>query len=208
MPRVVLLGASVGRDWAFSELPGRVGLEGIVCEFVAHYEFDKRPALDALLARTDGCASVIVLKECAAYFPGIPGAQRAIVDDFVGRCRAAGVVPVLATVAPVVLDRSWSGRLRDLRAVTRGRPRPQDRLRALLAFNDALRLIALEERLPLLDLESALRQDAHDRSLRPELTSGDGLHLNAEAYRRLDAAAASTLTLVLAGDPSPVTAAP
>jgi hypothetical protein len=59
-------------------------------------------------------------------------------------------------------------------------------LAAIARFNDWIRDLASARGLPVLDLEAALRVGPHDRSLRPDLHSGDGLHLNEGAYSLLD----------------------
>ncbi|MCX6927761.1 MAG: hypothetical protein NT154_31805, partial [Verrucomicrobia bacterium] len=58
----------------------------------------------------------------------------------------------------------------------------QQRLAGLLAYNDWVRQFAGLQRLDVLDLEAALRVSVNDRSLRTDLDSGDGLHLDTRAY--------------------------
>jgi lysophospholipase L1-like esterase len=53
-------------------------------------------------------------------------------------------------------------------------------------YNDWIKEYADKKELPLLDLEKALRTKDSNRFLRDELTKGDGLHLNEDAYRLLD----------------------
>jgi hypothetical protein len=52
---------------------------------------------------------------------------------------------------------------------------------------------AAREGLTVLDLEAPLRTSQDDRSLRVDLHSGDGLHLNAQAYELLDTVVVPTL---------------
>lgn len=184
---VILLGASVGREWRIEELPERAGRPEYRLEFVARYDFDKGPELEQILSRRSGRPDAVILKECAAYFPGDLDRYRALVTSWVGRCREAGVVAIPATVAPVLVRRGWTGRVRAALRAARGRPHPRRRLEGLLAYNDWLRRFAAEEGLTVLDLEASLRVGEDDRSLPEDLHSGDGLHLNEEAYRRLDA---------------------
>ena len=80
-------------------------------------------------------------------------------------------MPAVTTVVPVTKEHSKSN---------------PGRLPGILAYNDWIRDVADKEQIPCLDLEKALRVSASDRSLHPELTSGDGLHLNKKAYERLD----------------------
>jgi lysophospholipase L1-like esterase len=67
-----------------------------------------------------------------------------------------------------------------------GKPTVEARLRDLAAFNDWIRKYALEQNLPILDLEKALRISETDRRLRDDFDGGDGLHLNQNAYSLLD----------------------
>jgi len=53
--------------------------------------------------------------------------------------------------------------------------------------------------LTVLDLEGALRINDSDRRLRPDLTSGDGLHLNKKAYSIIDNIVVSTLSKAFEG---------
>ncbi|MCC6750186.1 MAG: hypothetical protein IT371_21140 [Deltaproteobacteria bacterium] len=155
--RVIFIGASVGHAW-------RLPLVFPNLETRAVYAFDKTEAVrDAIASRPDA----VILKECAAYFPN-EGIDFALVEQWVAELRAAGIRPVLATVAPIT---------RELEA------REPGRAAALWAFNDRLRDYASSERLPLLDLERALRVSTTDRYLRPGLDTGDGLHLARKTYR-------------------------
>lgn len=199
--RVHLLGASIGREWDFAGLPDRTGLKGYRFESTALYAFDKSEALQGILADTAGPPSAIVLKQCAAWFPLNLTDSSRLIPGWVARCREAGSVPIPATVVPVVLDRSVGGAARRLWGRLRGKMDPRDRLEALLEYNDWLRGFAAAERLALLDLEAALRVGEKRRSLRPDLHSGDGLHLNRAAYRILDRLVAPTLERVFPGSP-------
>ena len=160
--RLMFLGASVGRDWrlhlVFPNIRAR-----------AAYQFDKGELVARCLAGPvpDG----VIIKECAAYFPCKPeqvGREvwvRRWVDDLRGR----GVRVALATVVPVTAEHA---------------DRVPGRDGELWAFNDWVRGFCQERGVPLLDLEAALRCSPEDRSLRPDLHSGDGLHLSRAAYRR------------------------
>lgn len=156
--RVVFIGASVAKDW-------RLHLAFPRIETLVTYEFDKSPLVEqALGLRPDA----IVIKECAAYFPG-SGVSRELVQGWVRRIREAGVRPALATVVPVTREHA---------------ARKPGRAEGLWAFNDWLRALGENEGVPLLDLEAALRCSAADRHLDDRLDSGDGLHLTRRTYRR------------------------
>lgn len=194
--RILLLGASVGKAWKLGELPQRTGNDRYALESVAFYEYDKTPALDEVLMRpkrkfrltrtylkgffkpAPKLPDTIILKECAAYFPGDLKAYERLMEGWVARIRAAGIGVMLATVVPVTQEhqRKHPGRIESIRA-----------------YNDWIRDYAARERLPLLDLETALRRDETTRFLSDDLTSGDGMHLNRKAYDRLDQLLLETL---------------
>ncbi|MBD3868842.1 MAG: hypothetical protein IFK94_12010 [Acidobacteria bacterium] len=186
--RIVLAGASVGRDWDFPGFPERTGLTDIQCEYCGRFDFDKKPLLDRLLQPGQPVPDAVLLKECAAYFPGDHQGYTAMMEEWVDRCMQAGAVPVLVTVAPVVRRTGKLRWLKELAARLQGRRTVTGRLAAISRFNDWLRELASLRGLALLDLEEALRVGPHDRSLRPDLHSGDGLHLNEGAYSLLDEA--------------------
>ena len=161
---VVLVGASVGRDWRLHlPFPGAVTLD--------IYQFDKTEMVAEALRRGP---DLVILKECAAYFPrDDPEASQALVRGWVEQVRAAGVAVALATVVPVTRDHAHA---------------EPGRAEGLWAFNDWVRAHAADEGLAVLDLEAAVRCSAADRHLDDALHSGDGLHLSRRTYREhLDA---------------------
>jgi len=190
--RYAVVGASIGKAWDLPAFPARMHLPGVSFEYEGVFDFDKSQAVAALLARQTGRPDAIVLKECASYFPGDLARYERLLRSWIAASRAAGVVPIVATVSPVVRPRGIAERLRAM-VKTRllGRPDPNAQIRE---YNDRVRRIAADEGIPLLDLETALRVSDSDRSLRPDLTSGDGLHLDAKAYERLDAALAELVS--------------
>jgi hypothetical protein len=182
--RVVLVGASVSTHWNVEVRYPCVSLRPL-------FDFDKTPAVDELLA-AEPRPDAIILKECAAYFPGPLEPRKPLVVGWIDRIAAAGVVPILATVVPVTA------------AHARGAP---GRLEGILEFNEWAREVAKERSLPQLDLEAALRVGLDDPHLDPALATRDGLHLRREAYRRrLDPILAPVLVQALGtrgrcGDP-------
>ena len=187
--RVILLGASVGNSWKLPEWPLRMNNNNYVIEMIAEYAFDKSDALEEILMRpkrklhftrtylkslfkpAPQKPDILIIKECAAYFPGDLAKYKVLIDKWVKRLQSAGVKPVLATVVPVTKEHSQT--------------RP-GRLEGILSYNDWVREYTKEQNIPLLDLEQELRISDEDRSLRPDLTKGDGLHLNPKAYEILD----------------------
>ena len=159
-------------------------------QYVGKYEFDKTDALRDILERKENKPDAIIIKECAAYFPGDFPNYQALIKNWVIQCRRAGVAPILATVVPVIRDRSLKMKVKDLIKKLIGRPtsesRFESRLAAIIEYNDWIKSFAQKEGLTVLDLETPLHVSDEDRSLRPDLHSGDGLHLNAKAYALLD----------------------
>jgi len=187
--RILLLGASVGYHWDLPEWAERTQNNSYLIEMVPVYAFDKSEALNEILIRpkrkfrltrsyiksllkpAPKKPEVIIIKECAAYFPGDLEKYKTLVKQWSSQCKAAGIQPVLATVVPVT------------KAHTQQKP---GRLEGILAYNDWVKNYAKETGINYFDLEAALRISDNDRSLRPDLTSGDGLHLNKKAYDILD----------------------
>lgn len=194
--RIMLLGASVGKAWNLKEWPARTNSAGYSFESVAFYEYDKTPALEEILIRpkrkfqltrtyvmgffkpAPRLPNTIILKECAAYFPGDLPTYQSLMQQWVERVRKAGIEVVLATVVPVTRTNQTTH---------------PGRIEAIRTYNDWIRSYAAQERLPLLDLEAAVRVDDKTRFLRDDLTSGDGLHLNKQAYEILDRTLRETL---------------
>lgn len=193
---VLLIGASIGQDWNLPDLPKRTGLEHFEFEAKQVWQYDKTSAVDEALLRpgrkfqpTLGYLKgffrpaptppdVFILKECSSYFPSDLAHDRELLQRWVAQIRGAGRPLILATTVPVTESRSRqdTGKQRGVRE-----------------FNDWLRNYAKEQGIPLMDLEAALRTDDTRRFLRDEYTSGDGSHLNRQAYQVLDRVLVSTL---------------
>jgi len=191
--RIVLIGASVGKDWNFSGLRERAGIYDYTFESIAVYKYDKTEALEEVLMRpkrkfkptksylkgfftkSPVPADIIILKECAAYFPGDFEVYRKLMTSWVNMVKGAGKDVMVATVVPVTQKHA---------------EKMPGRLEAILQYNDWLRGYAKDNGITLLDLEAALREGPDKRYLKDELTSGDGLHINKEAYALLDKLAA------------------
>jgi hypothetical protein len=199
---VLLVGASVGKEWRLAELPLRVPTPQHSFESVAVYQFDKTEALEAAIIRPRRAfrltrsyfkslfgppprrPDMVILKECAAYFPGDRTTYEALVAAWVKSLRSAGIAPALATVAPVSRSRE---------------ARQPGQLAGIMSFNAWLREFATSERLPVVDINAALGGLTGEGYLTDELTSGDGLHLSPAAYRLLDAELVRALRLGTAG---------
>lgn len=187
---VVLLGASVGQAWKIDSLPERLGQESgakrYSFEFVGDYQFDKTQTLRKILQRKQNKPDAILLKECAAYFPGDLARYQELMKSWVKDCRDAGVIPVPTAVVPVIRRQDMMTKMKDAVKHLLGRPTSGMQLETITQYNNWIRSYAASEKLTVLDLEAALRVSDEDRSLRTDLHSGDGLHLNPKAYRLLD----------------------
>jgi hypothetical protein len=196
---VVLLGASVGNAWNIGALPDRVAMaRGYRFEYVGEYAFDKTEALMKILQRTKNKPDAIFIKECAAYFPGDLQEYQRLMKGWVQECRKAGVIPIPTTVVPVVSskNKAMKDRLKDFIKTLLGRPTTATQLEGIFQYNDWIKEYAAKEGLTVLDLEAPLRTSGNDRSLRADLHSGDGLHLNSTAYGILDTIVVPTLDRV------------
>ncbi|MCC7202307.1 MAG: SGNH/GDSL hydrolase family protein [Nitrospirae bacterium] len=187
--RIMLVGASVGKAWKLSDFSLRTKSDGYIFESVAAYQYDKTEAIEEILMRpkrkfrltrtylrgffkpSPQRPDTIIIKECAAYFPGDLEEYKTLMTKWVKRIREDNIKLILATTVPVT-QKHAEGR--------------KGRNETILEFNDWVREYAEKEGIPLLDLEAALRTDGQGRFLRDDLTSGDGLHLNQKAYGIMD----------------------
>ena len=205
---IVLLGASVGRAWNIESLPKRIIQPSTKnssdstnpsnpisyrFEYIGEYQFDKTDALQQVLKRKVNKPDAIFIKECAAYFPGDLSHYRELVQGWVVQCRKAGVVLIPTTVVPVIRDYSFKTQLKDLIKRVIGRPTSSWGLTEIIKYNDWIKSYAQKEGLVVLDLEDPVHTSKEDRSLRLDLHSGDGLHLNEKAYKLLDQIVPRTL---------------
>lgn len=179
--RITLVGASIGKDWQFDKIGERLGVGDYEFGYVGKYSFDKSSLITQLL-QSQTKPDIVLVKECSTYFPGDRSQYQRQIRTWVGELRAAGVQPVLVTVAPVEPP-SWIQRAKNLTKRALGKP---IWMAEIAAFNDWLRDYAARERLPLFDLEAALRIGADNRYMKPEFGVGDYVHLNSAAYAHLD----------------------
>jgi len=174
---VVLVGASVGRNWDFPSLPARSGAGNLAFGFRGKYGYDKQDVLERLVAGPTKPDKVII-KQCAAYMPQDIDSAIAKTPGWVDMLESHRITPILATCCPVTEanDIDHPGRQK-----------------AIEKFNDFIRSYAADHDLQILDLEKTLRVDETDRRLREEFAQADGLHLTPEAYSALDRIAAAVL---------------
>lgn len=188
--KIVLLGASIGRGWNIGELPQRMPGAEYAFEYVAAGGFDKSRKLEEVLGRGDNRPDAVILKECAAYFPGDLGLYKSLMTGWIERCLSAGVVPIPATVVPVTRFHAFKkfgiDILKMRNPFKQGAPFRQKRQKQILEYNDWIRLYCRGKGCVVLDLEKAVRKNERKRYLRSRLAKIDGLHLNKNGYRALD----------------------
>lgn len=199
---IILLGASIGRAWDIESLPSRLKKNPLTpsdlrltifnykFEYVGEYKFDKSKALHEILQRKEKRPDAIIIKECAAYFPGDVQMYQELMKGWIIKCKRSGIIPIPTTVVPVTRELPLKIKIKDIIKWIIGRKTQKSindlRLKSLLEYNDWIKFFAQKECLVILDLETAVRISEEDRSLRPDLQSGDGLHLNEKAYTLLD----------------------
>ena len=191
---IVLLGASVGKAWDISQLPERIGNHEYTFEYVGEYSFDKTEKLMNILYRKQNKPDAIIIKECAAFFPGNLKAYQDLIIKWVEPCRKENVVPILTTVVPVV--DTFPLRMFLINLLHKKLYYPNNVLKSIIIFNDWIKEFAKKENLVVLDLESAVRISNRNRHLRNNFAKKDGLHLNDKAYKKLDKIIIPTLNKI------------
>src|SRR5262245_26450102 len=66
---IVVVGASITQQWHVEELSRRAPDVSHQVSSLLRYEFDKSPEINSILSRQKKPA-VVIIKACAAYFPG------------------------------------------------------------------------------------------------------------------------------------------
>lgn len=195
-PNIVLVGASIGKDWMLQQWPQRTGVKGITFESLAAWQYDKSDSLAELIMRPKRKfrltpsyfkslleeppkrPDIVILKECSSYFPGEPAAYQEMMKKWISDVQAAGMQAMVTTVVPVTRQRA---------------ERNKGKMEGIRRYNDWIREYAKQQHLVVVDLEAALREDPDQRFLREEFNSGDGSHLNKKAYGVLDRVLLETL---------------
>jgi len=175
---VVLVGASVGKTWDLPSLPGRTGIDDFAFGYRAKYGYDKGDIIEGLTG-AQLKPEMVIIKECAAYFPKELEPIREKLPHWVDSLTTNGIIPVLATCCPVT------------KANDEQNPGRQT---AIDEFNAFVRTYARENQLRLLDLAQALQISNSDSHLRSDCAQPDGLHLTSKAYAALDLAVVPALS--------------
>jgi hypothetical protein len=194
--RVVLLGASIGRAWNIPQLPDRLEHSGYVFEYHGS-SFDKTDKLKLALYGEDNKPDAVIIKECAAYFPGDMEHYKSKMKEWIAECQENDVIPIPATVVPVTRLHSYKVfagyLLKGRNPLEYGSPFKPNRNNSICEFNDWIRGFCETNRLVYLDLEASLRYSRKNRFLREDLGRLDGLHINSKAYGILDQTLIQTL---------------
>ena len=192
---------NIGQAWQLAGWPDRMQARGFSAESVAVWKFDKSPAIEQLLVRPATSfrfsraylrslfvpppkPDVVILKECSSYFPGDLAVYQNSVRTWVDQLQAHRIKVVLATVVPVTKVRAQ---------------RDPGKQESLLAYNRWVRQYALQEGIPVVDLEASLRPEGEGGYLRDEFAAEDGSHLIAPAYAALDYTLFTTLCAQIPG---------
>lgn len=187
---VVFIGASTGNRWQLPGFPRRVNAPEYNLEFMKIYEFDKSSLVDQVVKRPQKPDAVII-KECSVYFPGQQDAYKRQFASWIATLKRAGIRPMVATVVPPATSQGF---VADAKAFIKVRLLGRDdQYRQVIDFNNWLREFAQKEQIPVVDLEQALRRSDGDRHMLDRFNSGDGIHINKEAYDLLDGVLLETL---------------
>jgi hypothetical protein len=196
---IVLLGASIGRAWDVPQLPDRMATDEYIFEYYGS-SFDKTNKLRLVLDREENRPDAVIIKECAAYFPGNMDLYKTKMKKWIAECRKEGVIPIPATVVPVTRLHSYKVfagyMLKGRNPLKFGSPFKPNRNNAICRFNDWIREYCKEQGLVYLDLEASLCYGKENRYLREDLARLDGLHINSKAYDILDRAVIEALDSV------------
>jgi len=167
---IIFIGASIAQSWNLRSISKRLGTD-VFFGYRGYFEFDKTPLVESVsqgMRKPD----VVIIKECAAYFPRETEQSLVDVDKWVKLLIHEGIEPVLATVVPIT---------KELNHATPGR------MQSINAFNSELRDYAEKNDIKLIDMQSVLSATkSQDGFLDEAYANSDGLHLNYTAYRVLD----------------------
>lgn len=186
---LVLVGASIGKEWHLEELGKRIQAPGYRFSYVGTYDFDKGDLIDGLIKDVDK-PDIVLIKECSSYFPGDLYSYERKISGWVDMLKTAGIRPILVTTAPVGKPDDYIVRLKNVVKIIIGRPTKQG---SVAEFNDWMKEYGRRIGIPVFDLESILILSPEERWLRPEYDSGDKTHLTARAYEAMDRAFARFL---------------
>jgi len=188
---ILLMGASVGRYWNIAALPDRVNNHDYTFEYIhGGSRFDKSKKFQEIISRRENKPDILIIKECAAYFPGDLELYKKLFKGWIKECRENDIIPVPATVVPITRLNPFKQFMIDILKIRNpfrfGNPFKKRRIKEIIEFNDWVRTFSEQNGLHVLDLEAALRHSEKKRYLRGNFARIDGLHLNKKGYKILD----------------------
>jgi hypothetical protein len=188
---IVYIEASTVSRWKLGEFGKRVHDERFSIETMTVYDFDKTPRVKKALDERPSKPNAIIMQECSVYFPGDMQAYKQKYHSWIRQIKQTGVAPVIATTVPPAASQGFVEDVKDwIKVGLLGR---DSQYAQVVQFNDWLRQLAKDENVVLFDLEKVTRKNDTDRHMREEFNAGDGIHLNAVAYRKLDSELLSLL---------------
>ena len=181
---IVYIEASTVNRWKLDGFAARTNIERYHFEVLCEYDFDKSRLVRQVVATSERRPDVVVLQECSVYFPGDLDAYKRMYRGWIEEIQGHGLLPIAATIVPPAHSKGWLEDAKDfVKARILGRPSQYEQV---VAFNEWLRALGAELRVPVFDLERLLRVSTEDRHMRGEYNEGDGIHLTRAAYDRLD----------------------
>jgi hypothetical protein len=187
---IVLIGASIGKGWNIENFPLRSKMHHISIKYYhGGSDFDKTEKINEILNSTDP-PDILIIKECAAYFPGDLLRYQKLLMKWVINCNEKKVIPILSTVIPVTRSHEIK---KNLYYFIRGRsldlfksnPFKNSRLKSIMVYNEWLQIFTEENDIILLDLAKSLIKNGKDY-LNPSIAQIDGLHISKNGYEKLD----------------------
>ncbi len=169
---IVLVGASVGKSWNLPELSKRMNLKDVFYGYRGKYEFDKSSIIQSLV-KSELKPDIVIIKECAAYFPRETYESIKEIEKWVEILQQARIIPILATVVPITETRDFESGNSQMDSINK--------------FNDAVRSLCSKKGILLLDLQEILsNSEKTQKYLDEKYATLDGLHLREETYSLLD----------------------
>ncbi len=181
---IVYIEASTANRWNLGEFGVRVQDARYKIQTVIRYDFDKTVDVDRIVSDRGRKPDLVVLQECSVYFPGDMRLYEQKYRAWIKQIKQAGIIPAIATSVPPAHSQGLSEDVKTfIKVKILGRDSQYEQV---IQFNEWLRRLAQDEKVPLIDLEAALRINDGDRHMRSDYDDGDGIHINRKAYDALD----------------------
>jgi lysophospholipase L1-like esterase len=126
----------------------------------------------------------IFIQECSVYFPGDLDAYKKKYKGWIDAVKEKGIKPVIVTTVPPASSQGFTEDVKMfIKKYILGRDSQHKQIEE---FNNWLKEFASKENIPVLDLEKQIRISENERVMNDKYDSGDGIHVNAVAYKKLD----------------------